>query len=60
MAPSSWLGTQAFTEINPNLFKNKRWSMEQFHPIIPRHVEAPLVFVAHPERAGLNLTPVTS
>jgi tripartite-type tricarboxylate transporter receptor subunit TctC len=43
-----WLGTQAFTEILPNLFPNKRWSIEQFHPII-RGVEAPLVFVAHPD-----------
>ncbi|MBM3529214.1 MAG: tripartite tricarboxylate transporter substrate binding protein [Alphaproteobacteria bacterium] len=42
-----WLGTQAFTEILPNLFANKRWSIEQFHPII-RGVEAPLAFVAHP------------
>jgi len=42
-----WLGTQAFTEINPNAFPNARWSIDQFRPII-RGVEAPLVFVAHP------------
>ncbi len=42
-----WLGTQAFTEILPNIFPNARWSIEQFRPII-RGVEAPLVFVAHP------------
>ena len=42
-----WLGTQAFVEINPNLFKNVHWSIDQFHPII-RGIEAPLVFVVHP------------
>src|SRR5262249_57906497 len=42
-----WLGTQAFTEILPNVFKNSRWSIDQFHPII-RGVEAPLVFIIHP------------
>jgi tripartite-type tricarboxylate transporter receptor subunit TctC len=42
-----WLGTQAFTEIVPNMFPNARWKIEQFHPII-RGVEAPLVFVVNP------------
>jgi tripartite-type tricarboxylate transporter receptor subunit TctC len=42
-----WLGTQAFTEIVPNLFPNARWSIDQFHPII-RGVEAPLVFIVNP------------
>ena len=42
-----WIGTQAFTEINPNAFKNQRWSIDDFVPFI-RGVEAPLVFVAHP------------
>src|SRR5215467_12722436 len=42
-----WLGTQAFTEINPNAFPNARWSIDQFRPII-RGVEAPLVFRVHP------------
>ncbi len=42
-----WLATQAFTEILPNLFKNSRWSIDSFHPII-RGVEAPLVFIVHP------------
>ena len=41
-----WLGTQAFTEIVPNMFPDARWSIDQFHPII-RGVEAPLAFVAH-------------
>jgi tripartite-type tricarboxylate transporter receptor subunit TctC len=40
-----WLGTQAFTEIMPNMFPNAKWSIDQFHPII-RGVEAPLVFIA--------------
>src|SRR5262245_17867427 len=42
-----WLGTQAFTEINPNAFPNARWSIDQFRPII-RGVEAPLAFVVNP------------
>jgi tripartite-type tricarboxylate transporter receptor subunit TctC len=42
-----WLGTQAFTEILPNMFPNARWSIDQFHPII-RGVEAPLAFVVNP------------
>jgi tripartite-type tricarboxylate transporter receptor subunit TctC len=42
-----WLGTQAFTEILPNMFPDARWSIDQFHPII-RGVEAPLVFIAIP------------
>jgi tripartite-type tricarboxylate transporter receptor subunit TctC len=43
-----WLGTQAFTEINPNIFKSARWSIDDFTPII-RGVEAPLVFVVNPQ-----------
>ncbi|TMK03890.1 MAG: hypothetical protein E6G74_03685, partial [Alphaproteobacteria bacterium] len=27
-----WLGTQAFTEINPNAFPHSRWSLDQFRP----------------------------
>jgi tripartite-type tricarboxylate transporter receptor subunit TctC len=42
-----WIGTQAFTEINPSAFRNQRWSIDDFTAII-RGVEAPLVFVAHP------------
>jgi tripartite-type tricarboxylate transporter receptor subunit TctC len=43
-----WIGTQAFTEINPNAFTNQRWSIDDFVPFI-RGVEAPLVFVVHPD-----------
>ena len=43
-----WVGTQAFTEINPNAFTNLRWSIDDFMPLI-RGVEAPLVFVVHPD-----------
>jgi tripartite-type tricarboxylate transporter receptor subunit TctC len=42
-----WIGTQAFTEINPSAFRNQRWSIDDFVPLI-RGVEAPLVLVAHP------------
>jgi tripartite-type tricarboxylate transporter receptor subunit TctC len=48
-----WLGTQAFTEIMPNMFPNKRWSIDQFQPII-RGVEAPLVFAANPSLPASN------
>jgi tripartite-type tricarboxylate transporter receptor subunit TctC len=43
-----WVGTQAFTEINPNAFTNQRWSIDDFVPFI-RGVEAPLVFAVHPD-----------
>jgi tripartite-type tricarboxylate transporter receptor subunit TctC len=42
-----WLGTQAFTEIVPNMFPNARWTIDQFDAII-RGVEAPLAFVINP------------
>ncbi len=42
-----WVGTQAFTEINPSAFSNQHWSIDDFVEII-RGVEAPLVFAAHP------------
>lgn len=42
-----WLGTQAFVEINPTLFPDARWSIDQFTPII-RGVEAPLALVINP------------
>ena len=42
-----WVSTQALTEINPSAYKNLRWSIDQFTPLI-KGIEAPLVFVAHP------------
>jgi tripartite-type tricarboxylate transporter receptor subunit TctC len=48
-----WLGTQAFTEILPNLFPNAKWSIKDFKPII-RGVEAPLVFIATPSVPAKN------
>lgn len=42
-----WVGTQAFTEINPSAFSNQHWSIDDFVEII-RGVEAPLVFAVHP------------
>ncbi len=42
-----WVGTQAFTEINPSAFAGQRWSIDDFVPFI-RGVEAPLVFAVHP------------
>ena len=29
-----WIGTQAFTEINPSAFKGQRWSIDDFTPFI--------------------------
>ncbi len=42
-----WIGTQAMTEINPSAYKNLRWSIDDFIPIV-KGVQAPLVFVTHP------------
>ena len=42
-----WVGTQALTEINPSVFSNLRWSIDDFLPLI-KGVQAPLVLVAHP------------
>ena len=43
-----WVGTQAFTEINPSAFAGQRWSIDDFTPFV-RGVEAPLVFAVHPD-----------
>lgn len=42
-----WVGTMAMTEINPSVFSNQRWTVDDFSPII-KGIDAPLVFVAHP------------
>jgi tripartite-type tricarboxylate transporter receptor subunit TctC len=42
-----WVSTQALTEINPSVFSNLHWSIDQFTPLI-KGIEAPLVFVANP------------
>jgi len=39
--------TQAMTEINLSAFRDAKWSLDDFIPLI-RGVEAPLVLVAHP------------
>jgi tripartite-type tricarboxylate transporter receptor subunit TctC len=41
------LTTQAITEINPSVFRDAKWSIDEFIPLI-RGVEAPLVLVANP------------
>jgi tripartite-type tricarboxylate transporter receptor subunit TctC len=41
------LTTQAATEINPSIFSDSKWSLDDFIPLI-RGVQAPLVLVAHP------------
>ena len=40
------LTTQAMTEINPSAFSNRKWSLDEFIPLI-RGVQAPLVLVAN-------------
>jgi len=42
-----WVGTQALTEINPSVFSNLKWKIDDFVPII-KGVGAPLVLAAHP------------
>jgi tripartite-type tricarboxylate transporter receptor subunit TctC len=49
-----WVGTQALTEINPSVFDNLRWKVDDFLPII-KGIQAPLVFVAHPSVPANNL-----
>lgn len=41
-----WVGTQAMTEINPSAYKNLRWGIDDFIPIV-KGVEAPLLFAVH-------------
>lgn len=49
-----WVSTMALTEINPNVYSNLRWSIDQFTPII-KGVQAPLVLVAHPSVPAATL-----
>jgi tripartite-type tricarboxylate transporter receptor subunit TctC len=42
-----WVGTQALTEINPSVFNNLHWKIDDFLPLI-KGVQAPLVLAAHP------------
>ena len=48
-----WVGTQALTEINPSVFDNLRWKIDDFDPLI-KGVQAPLVLVAHPSVPANN------
>jgi len=48
-----WVGTQALTEINPGVYSNLRWSIDDFLPLI-KGVQAPLVLVAHPSVPASN------
>jgi tripartite-type tricarboxylate transporter receptor subunit TctC len=49
-----WVSTMALTEINPSVYSDLRWSIDQFTPII-KGVQAPLVFVAHPSVPATTL-----
>lgn len=49
-----WVGTQAMTEINPSAYKNLRWTIDDFIPIV-KGVEAPLVLAVHPSVPAKNL-----
>jgi tripartite-type tricarboxylate transporter receptor subunit TctC len=49
-----WVSTMALTEINPLVYSNLRWSIDQFTPIV-KGVQAPLVFVAHQSVPANNL-----
>ena len=50
-----WVGTQAFTEINPSAYRNLRWTIDDFIPIV-KGVEAPLILAVHPSVPAKNLT----
>ena len=54
-----WVSTQALTEINPNIYSNLRWSIDDFLPLI-KGVQAPLVFVAHPSVPATTLAEFVS
>ena len=41
------VGTQGMTEINPSAHRDRKWSLDNFIPLI-RGVTAPLVLVTHP------------
>jgi tripartite-type tricarboxylate transporter receptor subunit TctC len=47
------------TEINPSAYKDLRWSIDDFVPII-RGVEAPLVLVTHPSVPATTLAELVS
>jgi len=49
-----WIGTQAFTEINPSAYRNVRWTIDDFIPIV-KGVEAPLILAVHPSVPAKNL-----
>lgn len=49
-----WVGTQAMTEINPSAYKNLRWGIDDFIPIV-KGVEAPLILAVHPSVPAKNL-----
>ncbi len=48
------VGTMALCEINPLVFDNLRWSMQDFTPVI-KGIGAPLVLVAHPDVPAKSL-----
>jgi tripartite-type tricarboxylate transporter receptor subunit TctC len=49
-----WVGTQAMTEINPSVYSNLRWSIDDFTPLI-KGVESTPVFVTHPSVPSKSL-----
>jgi tripartite-type tricarboxylate transporter receptor subunit TctC len=48
------VGTQGMMEINPSVYRDLKWTMNDFIPLI-RGVTAPLVLVAHPNVAVRTL-----
>lgn len=49
-----WVGTMSMTEINPHVFANQNWTIDDFTPIM-KGVDAPLVFVVHPSVPAKSL-----
>ncbi len=50
-----WVGTQAMTEINPSAYRNLRWSIDDFIPLI-KGVESGPVLVTHPSVPAKTLS----
>src|SRR4029078_1686396 len=52
-----WVGTAAITEINPGVYSNLTWSMDDFLPVI-KGVESSPVLVTHPSVKAKTLAEV--
>lgn len=56
---SVWIATQSMIEINPFVYPDLRWKVEDFTPLI-KGVEAPLVMLVNPEVPAKTLPEVVT